>query len=126
MTGYDLLALRYVRVRLTVLKTALVSFIGFAFSNNIGIGLLTGGSLRYRLYSAWGLSAEQITKVVAFCSLTIWLGFFTAGGVVFLAQPLEVPKALHLPFASVSILGLIFSLPCCSIFPVECLEKRPL
>ena len=125
MTGYDLLALRYVGARLAVLNTALVSFIGFTFSNNIGIGLLTGGSIRYRFYSAWGLSAEQITKVAAFCSLTIWIGYFAAAGLVFLIQPLEVPKALHLPFASVSILGLLFLFLVTGYFLWNVLRKAP-
>ena len=108
MTGYDALALRYVRHALPYGKFGLASFISYAFSNNMGFGMIAGGSVRYRLYSAWGLSALEITKVVAFCSLTLWLGFFTLGGVVFLFEPLMLPKVLHLPFASAHTLGRIF------------------
>ncbi len=108
MTGYDALALRYVRHALPYRKFGLASFISYAFSNNMGFGMIAGGSVRYRLYSAWGLSALEITKVVAFCSLTLWLGFFTLGGVVFLFEPLMLPKVLHLPFASAHTLGRIF------------------
>ena len=108
MTGYDALALRYVHHRLPYSKFGLASFISYAFSNNMGFGMIAGGSVRYRLYSAWGLSTLEITKVVVFCSLTLWLGFFTLGGVVFLYEPLMLPKALHLPFASDRTLGAIF------------------
>jgi len=108
MTGYDALALRYVRHALPYRKFGLASFISYAFSNNMGFGMIAGGSVRYRLYSAWGLSALEITKVVAFCSLTLWLGFFTLGGVVFLFEPLMLPKVLHLHFASAQMLGRIF------------------
>ncbi|MCG6917372.1 MAG: bifunctional lysylphosphatidylglycerol flippase/synthetase MprF [Deltaproteobacteria bacterium] len=108
MTGYDALALRYVRHPLPYGKFGLASFISYAFSNNMGFGMIAGGSVRYRLYSAWGLSALEITKVVAFCSLTLWLGFFTLGGVVFLFEPLMLPKVLHLPFTSAHTLGRIF------------------
>ena len=108
MTGYDILALRYVHHPLPYSKIALASFIGYAFSNNMGFGMIAGSSVRYRLYSAWGLSALEITKVVAFCGLSLWLGFFTLGGVVFLFEPMAVPHALHIPFASVRPLGVIF------------------
>ena len=79
MTGYDALALRYIRHQLAYSKIGLASFIGYAFSNNIGLSMIAGASVRYRLYSAWGLSTLQITQVVAFCALTLWLGFFTLG-----------------------------------------------
>jgi phosphatidylglycerol lysyltransferase len=108
MTGYDALALRYVHHPLPYRKFGLASFISYAFSNNMGFGMIAGGSVRYRLYSAWGLSTVEITKVVVFCSLTLWLGFFTLGGVAFLFEPLMLPKVLHLPFASVHTLGRIF------------------
>jgi phosphatidylglycerol lysyltransferase len=108
MSGYDLLALRYVHHQLPYRKIATASFIGYAFSNNIGLSMLAGGSVRFRLYSAWGLSVEEITKVVVFCSLTLWLGFLTLGGIVFLFEPMVIPKALHLPFVSVRPIGMIF------------------
>ncbi|UCD82299.1 MAG: UPF0104 family protein [Desulfobacterales bacterium] len=107
MTGYDALALRYIRHQLAYPKVGLASFIGYAFSNNIGMSMIAGASVRYRLYSAWGLSALQITQVVAFCTLTLWLGFFTIGGAVFLIEPLTIPAAIHLPLASLRVIGIV-------------------
>jgi phosphatidylglycerol lysyltransferase len=107
MTGYDALALRYIRYQLAYPKVGLASFIGYAFSNNIGMSMIAGASVRYRLYSAWGLSTLQITQVVAFCTLTLWLGFFTIGGVVFLIEPLTIPAAIHLPLASLRVIGIV-------------------
>jgi uncharacterized membrane protein YbhN (UPF0104 family) len=52
MSGYDLLALRYIRHPLPYPKIGLASFIGSAFSNNIGLSMLAGGSVRYPLYSS--------------------------------------------------------------------------
>jgi phosphatidylglycerol lysyltransferase len=108
MTGYDVLALQYIKYQLPYSKIALASFIGYAFSNSIGFSMLAGSSVRYRLYSAWGLSGEEITKVVAFCSLTLWMGFLTLGGIVFLLEPMVIPEQIHLPFASVHFMGFIF------------------
>ncbi len=106
MTGYDALALRYIRHQLAYSKIGFASFIGYAFSNNIGLSMIVGASVRYRLYSAWGLSTLQITQVVAFCTLTLWLGFFTLGGAVFLIEPLALQAAIHLPLTSVSAIGI--------------------
>jgi uncharacterized membrane protein YbhN (UPF0104 family) len=108
LTGYDTLSLRYIHRPLAYSKIALASFIGYAFSHNIGFSLLSGGSVRYRLYSAWGLSTVEITTVVAFNGLTFWFGILTLGGVIFLWEPLVIPSSLQLPFASVRPLGMIF------------------
>lgn len=110
MTAYDQLALVYLRHPLQRSRVMLASFISYAFSNNIGLSLLTSGSIRYRLYSAWGLSAEEITKLVSFTVVTFWLGILTAGGMIFSLQPLILPAASHLPIPSVRTLGILFLL----------------
>jgi len=126
MTGYDLLALRYVRKPLPYCRTALASFIGYAFSNNMGLSMLAGGSVRFRFYSAWGLSAFEIGKVIAFCTATLWLGFLALSGIVFLSAPMVIPGALHLPFASVRPIGMIFLVLVGALFMVTFLRKAPL
>ncbi|MCG2742735.1 MAG: bifunctional lysylphosphatidylglycerol flippase/synthetase MprF [Desulfobacteraceae bacterium] len=88
----------------------LASFISYSFSNNIGLSLLTGASMRYRLYSAWGLSAEEITRLVSFTAVTFWLGILTAGGVVFILEPLTLPAISGLPISSSRTLGFLFLL----------------
>ena len=35
------------------------SLIGYAFAHSLGFAILSGGAVRYRLYSAWGLSALE-------------------------------------------------------------------
>lgn len=110
MAGYDLLALRYIGRPLAAGRTAMASFLGNAFSNNIGFSMIAGASVRYRLYSTWGLSAVEITHVVLFCTSTLWLGFFGLSGVVFLIGPLALPQCLHLPFATAQPLGLLMLL----------------
>ena len=107
MTGYDALALRYIRHPLAYSRVGLASFIGYAFSNNIGLSMIAGASVRYRLYSAWGLSALQITQVVVFCTLTLWLGFFALGSTVFLIEPPAIPAAIHLPLASLRVVAIV-------------------
>jgi len=106
--AYDLLGLHAVGRRLPYRRIAFASFVAHAFSNSIGHSLLTGGSLRLRLYTAWGLSAGEVGSVVAFNDLALWLGFASLGGAVFLAEPVALPAALHAPLASVRPLGALF------------------
>jgi phosphatidylglycerol lysyltransferase len=126
MTGYDALSLYYIRRPLGYAKIALASFVGYAFSNNIGLSMVAGGSVRYRLYSSWGLSILETTEVLAFCSLTLWLGFLALGGVVFVLKPMVIPEALHLPFNSVRPLGEIFLLAVGAYLVLTIFRKKPL
>jgi phosphatidylglycerol lysyltransferase len=126
MTGYDVLALRYIKYKLAYRKIVLASFIAYAFSTNLGLSGLAGGSVRYRLYSTWGLSALEITRVVAFCSVGFWLGFLLLSGAVFLLEPMAIPLSLHIPFGSVRPLGVVFVGAVTAYFLWTALWKRPL
>jgi phosphatidylglycerol lysyltransferase len=105
LAGYDVLGLRTVGRRLAYRKAAFASFVAHAFSNSIGHSLVTGGALRLRLYTAWGLEPGEIAAVVAFSDLALWLGFAGLAGVLFLVAPLALPAALHAPIASARPLG---------------------
>ncbi len=105
LTGYDALGLRYARHPLAHHRIVFASFTGYAVSNNLGFALLTGASLRYRLYSRWGVPIAEIAKVVAFGFTTIWLGVLAVGGTAFVVAPLATPAFLHLPIATVRPLG---------------------
>jgi phosphatidylglycerol lysyltransferase len=111
MTGYDTLAFRYIEHPLPYRKIALASFIGYAFNNNVGLSGLVGGSLRYRLYNAWRLSAVDIAKIIAFYTITFWLGFVILGGSLFIFAPPTIPHTIHLPFNSIRALGFVLLLP---------------
>jgi phosphatidylglycerol lysyltransferase len=108
LTGYDALAFRYIGRSLKYARIAFASFIGYAFSNNMGLSMLAGSSVRYRLYTAWGLSAVEVAKMVAFYTLTLWLGLLSLSGLVFIIEPVSLPSALHVPAASVRLLGIVF------------------
>ena len=70
--------------------------------------LFTGTPLRARLYSGWGMTAIDITRVVLFSYITFWLGFIGLSGAAFLLEPIAVPALLHLPVASARPVGVLF------------------
>ncbi len=98
LVGYDFLAVRYVREPMALWKVALASFTGYACSYNIG-ATLAGTSIRYRLYSAWGMSPLKILQLLVILGLTFWFGVFALAGVIFTVDP---PAAPHLDGANVA------------------------
>jgi uncharacterized membrane protein YbhN (UPF0104 family) len=80
LTGFDYLAVRYVGHPLPYRKAALASFVALSMGHNIGLAALSSGTIRYRFYSRWGLSAGEVAKVILFCGITVGLGLMTLGG----------------------------------------------
>lgn len=74
VTGYDVLALAYLRRRLPYSFIAPTAFIASVFGNNLGFALLTGTSIRYRMYSRVGLNIREIAVISSLCALTTMLG----------------------------------------------------
>ena len=97
LVGYDYLALHYVKRSLRFPWVAFTSFIAFAFSHNVGLALVSGGSVRYRVYSGLGLGLVEIAEVVVFCAVTYSLGIMTVGGVMLTADPMGVAPVLGIP-----------------------------
>ena len=84
LSSYDFLAIRYIGRKLSPLKWIFAGFIGFSVSNNAGHAVVSGGAIRYRLYTRWRFHASDIVKMVTFsgftylvaCFFLIILGYF--------------------------------------------------
>jgi len=126
LTGYDTLSLRYVGRPLGYRRTALASFLGYAISQNIGLNLVSSAPIRFRLYSAWGLSAMEIASVVAFNGLTFWLGIFTVGGIAFTTNGGPVPAVLHVSLTSLLPVGVVFLALALGYLAVCLWKRKPL
>jgi phosphatidylglycerol lysyltransferase len=106
LSGYDVLGLRYAGKDLSYAKTAVASFIAYAVGHNLGLAMLTGGSVRYRLYSRAGLSAVEVGKVVGICTVTFGLGVAAVLAVVCSIAPGEVTAIVHVRDATVRAAGI--------------------
>lgn len=126
LAGYDWLGFRYIHHPLSLHKIASAAFISYALSYNVGHTLITGGSVRYRLYSAWGLSTEDVAKVVVFCVLTFWVGVAAIAGVAFLREPDTIAVALHLPPMLIKPLGIGLLVLVAAYLLWTALRKTPL
>src|SRR5436305_1440986 len=75
LTFYDLFAVRAIgRADVPYRVNALAAFTSYSIGHNVGASVFTGGAVRYRIYSAWGLSAIDVAKICFLAGLTFWLG----------------------------------------------------
>jgi len=89
LTFYDLFALRTIgRSDISYKVAALAGFTSYAVGHNVGASAFTGGAVRYRIYSHYGLSGIDVAKVCFIAALTFWLGNVTvlALGVAYAPQ----------------------------------------
>lgn len=95
LSGYDTLAFGYLGKRLSYGKIALTAFLSYAFANNTGsLSIITGGSVRLRLYGGWGFSSLEVARIIGFSMLTFWLGTLFLAGITLLSHPLAFPSPL--------------------------------
>jgi len=113
VTGYDVVALDHVRRRVPYSRAALSAFLASTFGNNIGFAILTGTSIRYRVYSQVGLSAMDIAGVSTMCALTTTLGMSVIFAVAMVLQTgdvattgIPIPPA-YMRFVGASVLAVI-------------------
>ena len=75
LTFYDLFAVRAIgRSDIPYRINAVAAFASYSIGHNVGASVFTGGAVRYRIYSAWGLNAIDVAKICFLAGLTFWLG----------------------------------------------------
>lgn len=109
----ELLALRYVgkrAERIVPRRTAVATaFIAHAYSQAIGLAILTGTAVRVRSYSRYGLDALDVARLSVFVTVTATLGLLTTGALAFLTTPGRVS---FLSFSlSLTPVGILLLLP---------------
>ncbi|MBO0752394.1 MAG: UPF0104 family protein [Bradyrhizobiaceae bacterium] len=107
LTFYDLFALRALGHREVPYRiAALAGFTSYAVGHNIGASALTAGAVRYRIYSAHGLSGIAVAKLCFIAGLTFWLGNATVLGIGIVVVPQAASAIDRLPLLANRILAL--------------------
>jgi phosphatidylglycerol lysyltransferase len=88
LTAHDLLAFVYVGRHVARARVAMASFVAYAVANNVGFAMLSGASVRYRFYTRWGVTGEELSRIVFFYVTTFWLGLMLVGGISLATSPL--------------------------------------
>lgn len=126
LTGYDVIALRHLGKTLPYATAALASFTSYTFSHNIGLSLITGGSIRYRIYSSVGLSATEIATLTGLCALTFGLGVSLLLGFALILEPEVLDVVDALPAAADRAVGIAILLLVAGYAVWTGLRRRPL
>src|SRR3984885_11540606 len=75
LTFYDFFALRTLGKKQVPYRiAALSSFTSYTIGHNICATVFTGGAIRFRIYSDYGLTAIDVAKICFLSGLTFWLG----------------------------------------------------
>ncbi len=125
LTGYDFVALAYVGRSLSRWRVIVASFLAYAIANNVGFAIFSGASVRYRFYTRWGVTVNDLSRVVLSCSVTFWLGLLALGGLSLAISPL--PRAHDLA-ASVllALVGWLFMATAAAYLVLTMVRRRPL
>jgi len=87
LTGYDGLALRQLALRVPYRTMALGSFTSYAISFTLGFPIITGGTVRYWIYSQKGVSAAKVASLTVIAGVTFWLGMSIVVGAALVFDP---------------------------------------
>jgi glycosyltransferase 2 family protein len=108
LTCYDLFALRTIgRTNIPYRVAALAGFTSYAVGHNVGASVFSGGAVRYRIYSAYGLSVVEVTKICFIAGLTFWLGNATVLGLGILHAPQAARAIDQLPLWANRVLAVV-------------------
>ena len=123
LSGYDVLALRYIGRHLPYGKIAEAAGIGFALSNTTGHVYAAGGAVRYLFYVPEGITKSEVLKIVIFETLTVFIGMATAYvaavGMMPFESGLHVFKDTSLLYGTAVFIVLLFL-----IYDAKCVIQR--
>ena len=100
LTFYDFFALRTLGKKHVPYRiAALSSFTSYSIGHNIGATVFTGGAIRFRIYSDYGLNAIDVAKICFLSGLTFWLGNMFVLGIGMALHPSAASAMDQLPAA---------------------------
>jgi uncharacterized membrane protein YbhN (UPF0104 family) len=107
LTFYDFFALRTIGKRHVPYRiAALSSFTSYSIGHNIGATVFTGGAIRFRIYSDYGLNAIDVAKICFLSGLTFWLGNLVVLGVGMTYHPWAAASMDLMPEAINRLIGI--------------------
>jgi len=105
LTLYDRLGLAALGRRLPWRTTAEAAFLSFAISHNVGLGWLSAGAMRNRVYARHGLNVGDVARLTLLTSLTFFVGSFVLVGSALVLAPDLLRPLLPVPAMLVRGIG---------------------
>jgi glycosyltransferase 2 family protein len=108
LTFYDYFALHIIDANQVPYRiAALASFTSYAIGHNIGATAFSGGAVRLRIYSYYGLGVIDVAKICFLTGLTFWIGNLVVLGSGMAYRPEVSSLILQLSPGAVRALGIV-------------------
>jgi len=96
LVGYDALALQFIGKTLPARIIAMGGLLGYALGNTIGVSVISGGAIRYRIYSAFGLDAFEVATISGYIAAALGTGLTLIGLAALSLHPTAVSQVITL------------------------------
>lgn len=106
LVGYDWSALAYIGKRLPLPVVMTGGLMAYAFGNTIGLSAVSGGAVRYRIYSGLGLDGYDVAAVSTFAAVSFGVAATMVGLAALALHPAALASVLPLPALAVRTLAL--------------------
>jgi phosphatidylglycerol lysyltransferase len=106
LVGYDWTAARYIGKTIPLPSVALGGFLGYAFGNTIGLSALSGGAVRYRIYTSLGLDGYDVAAISGYVAIAYGVGATLIGLGALAVHPSAIAGLTALPPEMVRLLAL--------------------
>ena len=108
LTLYDFFALRVIGANHVPYRIAvLASFASYAIGHNVGATAFSGGAVRLRIYSYFGLGVIDVAKICFLTGLTFWIGNLVVLGSGMAYRPEVSSRILQLSPGMVRAIGIV-------------------
>jgi uncharacterized membrane protein YbhN (UPF0104 family) len=98
LTCYDFFAVRTLGASHVPYRIcALASFCSYVIGHSVGFTAVSGGAIRYRIYSQFGLGVIDVAKICFLTGLTFWMGNLAVLGTGMALRPEVAANITHLP-----------------------------
>ena len=126
LTANDTLAIRYTKGDLPYRRIALASLISLSIGHTLGLAAFSSGAVRYRFYTAWGLSAGDVGRIILFCGATVLVGLTTLGAIAALTQPPLVARMIGMGSGLVIAAGVVLLVLLAAYLALTTFVRRPI
>ncbi|MFV0383365.1 bifunctional lysylphosphatidylglycerol flippase/synthetase MprF [Paracoccus sp. (in: a-proteobacteria)] len=107
LAGYDWSALRHIGKPLPGPVTLTGGFLAYAFGNTVGLSAVSGGAVRWRVYSGLGLDGYDIAAVSSFTAISFGTAATLVGLVALAVHPAALASVLPLAPPGVRLLSIL-------------------
>ena len=126
LSGFDWAGVRYVKNDLAYPKIGIASFIALSIGQSVGLSGLSSGALRYRYYAHWGMSTEDVAKIVLLSGVTVGIGMAVLSGIVMVINPQDAATVLGLGEGAVMAIGFACLITAAGYLALAAFVRTPL